>query len=166
MVATAPRAANCRLPRFTPPPCRRGPNPQGPIIRAPPPPRHDSGAAMLLTVNAPTCRCKKRTWGNGGPCATGRGSRQQAVHSMVQLTPTTKPRVLVLDEDRIILQSLSQFLRREGYDVRTTDRPDEALALMEAGQGEPLVAGINNPGRKPPGVLGAGQRRGGGRAVG
>src|SRR4051812_44820843 len=148
MVATAPRAANCRLPRFTPPPCRRGPNPQGPIIRAPPPPRHDSAAAMLLTVNARTCRCKKRTWGNGGPCATGRGSRQKGGHSMVQLTPKTKPRVLVLDEDRIILQSLSQFLRREGYDVRTSDRPEEALALMEAGQVELLLADVNIPGVK------------------
>ena len=68
---------------------------------------------------------------------------------MVQPTPTTKPRVLVLDEDRIILQSLSQFLRREGYDVRTTDRPEEALALMEAGQVELLLADVAIPGVKP-----------------
>src|SRR4051794_10031124 len=68
---------------------------------------------------------------------------------MVQLTPTAKPRVLVLDEDRIILQSLSQFLRREGYDVRATDRSDEALTLMEAGQVELLLADINIPGLKP-----------------
>ena len=39
-----------------------------------------------------------------------------------------KPRLLILDEDRIILQSLSQFLRREGYEVSTADRPDDALA--------------------------------------
>src|SRR5688500_18689999 len=61
-------------------------------------------------------------------------SQQSAVSGqqlMVQPTYPSKPRVLVLDEDRIILQSLSQFLRREGYDVRTTDRPEEALALME-----------------------------------
>src|SRR4029077_13849520 len=35
-------------------------------------------------------------------------------------TPATKPRLLILDEDRIILQSLSQVLRREGYEVKTT----------------------------------------------
>ena len=36
-------------------------------------------------------------------------------------TAPPKSRLLILDEDRIILQSLSQFLRREGYrrrDVR------------------------------------------------
>jgi DNA-binding NtrC family response regulator len=68
---------------------------------------------------------------------------------MIQANTPTKPRVLVLDEDRIILQSLSQFLRREGYDVRTTDRHEEALALMEAGQVELLLADINIPGLKP-----------------
>src|SRR5688500_16941884 len=72
----------------------------------------------------------------------------QHLFTMVQLTPAAKPRVLVLDEDRIILQSLSQFLRREGYDVRTTDRPEEALALMEAGQVELLLADVNIPGLK------------------
>src|SRR6476619_884757 len=60
-----------------------------------------------------------------------------------------KARVLILDEDRIILQSLSQFLRREGYEVRTTDRPDDALSLMEAGQSELFLADINLPGLKP-----------------
>jgi DNA-binding NtrC family response regulator len=62
---------------------------------------------------------------------------------------TTKPRLLILDEDRIILQSLGQFLRREGYEVRTTDSPEEAVALAEAGQVEVLLADINVPGVKP-----------------
>ncbi len=60
-----------------------------------------------------------------------------------------KPRLLILDEDRIILQSLSQFLRREGYDVRTTDNPVEAASLMENSQTEVLLADINMPGIKP-----------------
>src|SRR4051812_32980815 len=47
--------------------------------------------------------------------------------------PTPKARILVLDEDRIILQSLSQFLRREGYEVKTADAPEDALAGLEAG---------------------------------
>ena len=60
-----------------------------------------------------------------------------------------KPRLLILDEDRIILQSLGQFLRREGYEVRTTDSPDEASALMEAEQVDVLLADVNIPGIKP-----------------
>src|SRR5689334_6557631 len=68
---------------------------------------------------------------------------------MIQANTPNRPRVLILDEDRIILQSLSQFLRREGYEVRTTDRPDDAMALMEAGQAELLLADVNIPGVKP-----------------
>src|SRR6476619_1264254 len=59
-----------------------------------------------------------------------------------------KARVLILDEDRIILQSLSQFLRREGYEVKTTDRADDALAQLEGSQFELLLADINLPGLK------------------
>ncbi len=62
---------------------------------------------------------------------------------------TDKPRILILDEDRIILQSLGQFLRREGYDVRTTDTPESALTLLESTQVEILLADINIPGIKP-----------------
>src|SRR5215211_4688860 len=68
---------------------------------------------------------------------------------LIQVNTPTKPRVLVLDEDRIILQSLGQFLRREGYDVRTSDRPEEALALMEAGHVELLLVDVSIPGVKP-----------------
>src|SRR3954454_3979821 len=60
-----------------------------------------------------------------------------------------KARLLVLDEDRIILQSLSQFLRREGYEVRTTDNSDDAMAILESQQIELLLADINMPGVKP-----------------
>lgn len=68
---------------------------------------------------------------------------------MLQANTPHKPRLLILDEDRIILQSLGQFLRREGYDVRTTDRPEEATAQLENGQTELLIADINMPGIKP-----------------
>src|SRR5258708_36127723 len=67
---------------------------------------------------------------------------------MLQANTPVKPRVLILDEDRIILQSLSQFLRREGYEVRTTDRPEEAMPILEAGQTELLLADVNMPGIK------------------
>lgn len=68
---------------------------------------------------------------------------------MLQANTPAKPRLLILDEDRIILQSLGQFLRRDGYEVRTTDRPDDAMAILEAGQTELLLADINMPGIKP-----------------
>ena len=68
---------------------------------------------------------------------------------MLQANTPSKPRLLILDEDRIILQSLAQFLRREGYEVRTTDRPEDATAILEAGQAELLLADVNMPGLKP-----------------
>src|SRR3954467_10518250 len=58
-------------------------------------------------------------------------------------------RVVILDEDRIMLQSLSQFLRREGYEVRTADTPEGAVALLESGAAELLLADINMPGIRP-----------------
>lgn len=68
---------------------------------------------------------------------------------MQKVNMTTKPRLLILDEDRIILQSLGQFLRREGYEVRTTDVPDNAMGVLESNQVEVFLADINIPGIKP-----------------
>lgn len=65
---------------------------------------------------------------------------------MHQANTPHKPRILILDEDRIILQSLSQFLSREGYDVRTCDVPEDVFSLMDNGQIEVLLADINMPG--------------------
>ncbi len=68
---------------------------------------------------------------------------------MIQANPPFPPhkaRLLILDEDRIMLQSLSQFLRREGYEVRTTDDPKHALALLDDGQTELFLADINMQG--------------------
>ena len=68
---------------------------------------------------------------------------------MPQNTVAHKARLLILDEDRILLQSLSQFLRREGYDVSTTDRPVDAWNQLEGGQIEILLTDVNMPGIKP-----------------
>jgi DNA-binding NtrC family response regulator len=70
-----------------------------------------------------------------------------------------RPRLLVLDEDRIILQSLSQFLRREGYEVKTTDDPDDAGAMLESGQAEVLLADVNMAGLKSTEFLRDARRR-------
>jgi two-component system, NtrC family, response regulator AtoC len=69
------------------------------------------------------------------------------------LPPTSKPRILVLDEDRILLQSLSLFLRREGYEVFTSNDPLDALAEIEGRQIEILLADIHLHGVKPPDFL-------------
>ena len=68
---------------------------------------------------------------------------------MTQMNTPHKPRVLILDEDRIILQSLAQFLGREGYDVRVADTPKQAFEELESGQTELLLADVNMPGVKP-----------------
>jgi DNA-binding NtrC family response regulator len=68
---------------------------------------------------------------------------------MLQANTPPKPRLLILDEDRIILQSLSQFLRREGYEVVTTDSAEDALAILEGGQTGLFLADINMPGVRP-----------------
>jgi DNA-binding NtrC family response regulator len=68
---------------------------------------------------------------------------------MLKAHTPAKPRLLILDEDRIILQSLSQFLSREGYEVKATDDPQDAMAQLEAAQFELIVADINMPGIKP-----------------
>src|ERR671912_14310 len=68
---------------------------------------------------------------------------------MLQANTPHKPRLMILDEDRIILQSLAQFLRREGYEVKTSDNPEDALNQLDAGQTELLLADVNIPGLKP-----------------
>jgi DNA-binding NtrC family response regulator len=68
---------------------------------------------------------------------------------MLQPNTTHKPRILILDEDRIILQSLSQFLSREGYEIKTVDNAADAVSRLESGQFELLLADINIAGVKP-----------------
>jgi DNA-binding NtrC family response regulator len=68
---------------------------------------------------------------------------------MLQSNTLPKPRLLILDEDRIILQSLSQFLRREGYEVLTADTVEGALTILESGPIELLLVDVSLPGIKP-----------------
>src|SRR3954462_8947706 len=91
---------------------------------------------------------------NGRCCVEATPRQLSDARAMIQpnvpsTPPQHRPRLLILDEDRIILQSLSQFLRREGYEVRTTDRADDALAQLEGSQFEVLLADINLPGLNP-----------------
>jgi DNA-binding NtrC family response regulator len=63
--------------------------------------------------------------------------------------PAHQPQLFILDEDRIILQSLSQFLRRDGYAVATSDRVEEAFAAMEADRVQVLMVDVSMPGIVP-----------------
>lgn len=65
---------------------------------------------------------------------------------MLQVNTPQKSRLFILDEDRVMRQSLCQFLSREGYEVRGGDNPAEALSQLEAGAGELLLADINMAG--------------------
>jgi len=94
----------------------------------------------MMTNNAPW-----RT-GNVRPSpARGQGFGA-GTYRMIQPNTPHKPRLLLLDEDRIILQSLAQFLAREGYDVKATADPAEALTHLDAGAVDLLVADVNMPG--------------------
>jgi DNA-binding NtrC family response regulator len=46
-------------------------------------------------------------------------------------TPTPSPRVLVVDDDPIVADSIAEFLRREGYGVATAVDGTEAIHLLD-----------------------------------
>lgn len=83
---------------------------------------------MLFADNIETSRCLER---------------------MHRANTPTKPRLLILDEDRIIVQSLSQFLRREGYEVNGSGDVADAMNLLDGQLYQLLLADINLPGLKP-----------------
>jgi len=66
---------------------------------------------------------------------------------------TSRPRVLILDEDRIVSHSLAALLRRDGYDVTTTDNLADAKQLLENNRTDLLLADLQLAGEKPAAVL-------------
>src|SRR4051794_4194553 len=100
-------------------------------------PRVDSAQRVVLPMQMRDGRCRN------APRLRRQSSRTHSyrpTNCMFQSNTPAKPRVLILDEDRIILQSLAQFLAREGYEARTADEPADALAQLEAAQFELLIA--------------------------
>jgi DNA-binding NtrC family response regulator len=55
-------------------------------------------------------------------------------------------RILVVDDDRIILDSLSEFLRLEGYGVEAVPSFKEAMTAMDRGPVDLILADVNMPG--------------------
>jgi CheY-like chemotaxis protein len=56
-----------------------------------------------------------------------------------------RPIVLCIDDEKPILSALARLLRREPYDVVTTDNPDEALDRIRAGDVSLIVADYRMP---------------------
>ena len=52
-------------------------------------------------------------------------------------------RILVVDDEQIILDLLERVLSREGYQVSTLRRPDAALSEVRAGQFELAIADLD-----------------------
>ena len=58
---------------------------------------------------------------------------------------STKPRILIVDDDPIVADSLGDFLRQEGYGVATAGDGTEALHLLEVANGAAVAAGGDLP---------------------
>ncbi|MHC4093490.1 MAG: response regulator, partial [Planctomycetota bacterium] len=60
-------------------------------------------------------------------------------------TGAPKGRILVVDDDRIILDSLGEFLRLEGYEVDGVTSTQGALAALERRTYNIAIADVNMP---------------------
>jgi DNA-binding NtrC family response regulator len=58
---------------------------------------------------------------------------------MIQATPNPLPRILIVDDDRILIQSLAQLLRRLGYIVATCDQPHQTVDQLQATSSDLLL---------------------------
>ena len=56
-----------------------------------------------------------------------------------------RPLVLCIDDERPILGALERLLRREPYDLVTTDNPEEALDRIRTGEVSLVVADYRMP---------------------
>ncbi len=65
---------------------------------------------------------------------------------MTTIATATKARVLIVDDDRIILDSLGEFLRFEGYAVMTARSFTEAMRTVDQDTVELIICDVNMPG--------------------
>ena len=61
-------------------------------------------------------------------------------------TRTASELILVVDDDRIILDSLAEFLRVEGYGTETAASLKSALQVMERQPVDLIISDLNMPG--------------------
>ncbi len=62
------------------------------------------------------------------------------------MSDAQRARILIVDDDRIILESLAEFLRLEGYEVITAGRVDEAMRANDSDPVELIICDVNMPG--------------------
>ena len=55
-------------------------------------------------------------------------------------------RILVVDDDALILESISELLRLEGYQVEAASVPEQALKMLDDGKYNLLLTDVNMPG--------------------
>ncbi|RIK63666.1 MAG: sigma-54-dependent Fis family transcriptional regulator [Planctomycetota bacterium] len=60
-------------------------------------------------------------------------------------TPAAKGRILVVDDDRIVVDSLGEFLRLEGYEVHGVGGVDAALASLAERPCDLVITDVNMP---------------------
>ncbi len=67
---------------------------------------------------------------------------------MVSSDSPVKPRILIVDDDPIVAESLAEFLSREGYRTATACDGAEAMEALDAAEDDPfgvMVADVNMP---------------------
>ncbi len=62
-----------------------------------------------------------------------------------QAPRTAKPRLLLVDDDKLILDSLSEFLQLEDYEVDSADSVDAAVTHLERNSYSVVVTDVNMP---------------------
>ena len=60
--------------------------------------------------------------------------------------PESKARILIVDDDDIILDSLQEFLRLEGYHVDVARTYEEAVTALERADFNVVITDVNMPG--------------------
>ncbi|HEX8325143.1 MAG TPA: sigma-54 dependent transcriptional regulator [Tepidisphaeraceae bacterium] len=78
---------------------------------------------------------------------------------MIRPNTDHRARLLILDEDRIVRESLAGLLRRDGYDVRTVDRLSDAQTALTDHAVDVLLADLDLPGIRPTEALSDLRRR-------
>jgi DNA-binding NtrC family response regulator len=61
-------------------------------------------------------------------------------------TQESTTRILLVDDDRIVLESLSEFLRFHGHEVETAGSFTEAVRIMDRASADLVLADVNMPG--------------------
>ncbi len=65
---------------------------------------------------------------------------------MAQPSGSTTERILLVDDDQIILDSLGEFLRIEGYDVTACEGVPQAVKALDAGRYNLVLSDVSMPG--------------------